>query len=65
MVYNEKTKIIRKIQAYKYSMKTNNDEFGHCERIIKELESENHHKVVKMLLNGEYKEAEEYVRSNY
>lgn len=57
-----KRQLKNKVYAYEYSVKHENEE--HCKRIISELETENFHKLVKLLINGEYQLANEWIENN-
>lgn len=56
MTYKE---LKRKIQSHQYSYKT--DEKENRERIEKELESENHHGLVRLLRSNNYTDAFELI----
>lgn len=57
-----KRQLKNKVYSYEYSVKHGNAE--HCKRIISELEAENFHSLVKLLINGEYQLANEWIENN-
>ena len=63
MIDLTKREIKRKIQAHEYSWK--HGESDHERRIQAEIEAENYHKLLRMIISHDYKAAYEWIEQNY
>lgn len=57
-----KQKLRNKIHAHKYAY--NHDNMEWCNSIITELEAENYHELVKLLIACEWQKAYEWIKKN-
>lgn len=58
-----KQKLLNKIDAYQYAIRTNNTEWTNS--ILNYFEYENCHKIIPLLQNNKFEEAKQFIRNMF